>query len=51
MIRFNKLGNQISQVYDAEYKKVIQKTTQQEMASYIFVVRDEVYVVDVDDPW
>ena len=51
VIRFNKLGNQISQVYDAEYKKVIQKTTQQEMASYIFVVRDEVYVVDVDDPW
>ena len=42
VIRFNKLGNQISQVYDAEYKKVIQKTTQQEMASYIFVVRDEV---------
>lgn len=55
VIRVNILGEQESQIFDSEYdcdsKNVIREITEQEMASYIFLVEDEIYIVDVDDPW
>lgn len=55
VIRVNFLGMQESQVFDAEHdcdeKNAIMKSTYQEMAAYIFLVENEIYIVNIDDPW
>ena len=46
---------QESQVFDAEHdcdeKNAIMKSTYQEMAAYIFLVENEIFIVNIDDPW
>ena len=55
VIRVNFLGMQESQVFDAEHdcdeKNAIMKSTYQEMAAYIFLVENEIFIVNIDDPW